>query len=137
MSAYLLSQRFDFAAAHRLHCSSMSEEQNRAVFGKCNNLNGHGHNYQLEAVVAVPLAEGDSSFGLPDLERLVRMHVIERFDHTNLNLDTGLFGDRNPTVENIARACYDLLAEPIAAAGADLRRLTVWETEKTSCTYPA
>ncbi|MFN0011628.1 MAG: 6-pyruvoyl trahydropterin synthase family protein [Phycisphaerales bacterium] len=136
----LLRQRFEFAASHRLHAAGMTDEENRRCFGKCNHPSGHGHNYVIEPSVAVPL--GAATMDLGQLESLVIRHVIDRFDHKNLNTDTAEFGTAtglNPSVENIAKVCFDLLSGPIsaAAAGARLRSITVWETEKTSCTYPA
>jgi 6-pyruvoyltetrahydropterin/6-carboxytetrahydropterin synthase len=141
MSRVMLSQSFDFAAAHRLHCPAMSDEENRAVFGRCNNPNGHGHNYRLQVDASTPLdpaaGDGGGRLMLPALEKIVDETVIRRFDHTHLNLDTVEFAAINPSVENIARVCHGLLAGPIAAAGARLERITVWETDRTSCTYPA
>lgn len=140
----ILRQSFDFAASHRLHVAALSDEENRAVFGKCNNPSGHGHNYRVEPTVAVDLdkawASGGAPFGLAQLERLVESHVIERFDHTYLNTDTQDFGDAgvNPSVEHIAKRCYELLASEIDAASsgtAELRSVTVWETDRTSATY--
>lgn len=132
-----LSQQFDFAAAHRLSCPEFSETENRRIFGRCNNRHGHGHNYRLEVAVDVPLPSSGQppAINLPELERIVDETVIQRFDHTNLNLDTEEFRDLNPSVEHIAKTCYDLLRAPLEAAGGTLRRVTVWETEKTSCTY--
>jgi 6-pyruvoyltetrahydropterin/6-carboxytetrahydropterin synthase len=139
MDRFTMSQVFEFAAAHRLHCPDLTDEENRQIFGKCNNANGHGHNYHLEVSVAVPMpAEGGiGRFRLPDLERIVHETVIERFDHTHLNLDTTEFAELNPSIENITRVCHDLLAAPLAAAGATLECVRAWETEKTSCTYPS
>jgi 6-pyruvoyltetrahydropterin/6-carboxytetrahydropterin synthase len=143
--AVLLRQRFDFSAAHRLHSPALSDDENRRRFGKCNNPSGHGHNYQVEPCIAVRLGPPGSarqSFVLADLERLVDETIIKRFDHKHLNIDTPEFsspGGLIPTVENIAKVCYDLLAPTIrAAAGssASLESITVWETDKTSCTYP-
>ena len=136
----LLRQRFEFAAAHRLNVPSLSEEQNRNIFGKCNNPSGHGHNYEFEACVRLRL--DDQSFGLPELERIVEDTIITRFDHTHLNLDTDIFKDDaglNPSVENIARVCYELLAPAIEAGSGNpkLEHVTVWETHRTRCTYPA
>jgi 6-pyruvoyltetrahydropterin/6-carboxytetrahydropterin synthase len=146
----LLRQQFEFAAAHRLHVASLSDAENRALFGKCNNPRGHGHNYKFEPCieVAVP-ADAAPAFTLADLERLTAEHIIARFDHTHLNEDTTEFGSGhgalNPSVENIAKVCFDILAPHIAAAGggagggaggATLRSVTLWETDKTSCTYP-
>lgn len=144
----LLRQKFDFSASHRLHVASMSEEENRRAFGKCNHPSGHGHNYQVEPCVSVPLhADGSPALTLAALERLTDRLIIQRFDHKYLNQDTEEFrtaapgreGGLNPTVENIARVCYDLLAPAIArdGGGASLRSITVWETDRTSSTYPA
>ncbi len=138
----LLRQRFDFAASHRLHVPAMSDAENRAAFGKCNNPRGHGHNYQLEPTVAVRLdAAGRQPFALPQLERAVEEAIIRRFDHKHLNEDTPEFAyaARTSSVENIARVFYDLLAPAIRAASpaAELRSVTVWETDRTSSTYPA
>ncbi len=136
----VLRQRFDFAAAHRLHVPSLSDERNRELFGKCNNPNGHGHNYGLEPAVEVATGSGAPAFTLADLERITREVVLARFDHKHLNLDTAEFGPDsglNPSVENIARVAFELLEPAIGAAGGVLRGVTIWETEKTSCTYPA
>jgi len=138
-STALLRQKFDFAAAHRLHNPSLSEVENRQLFGKCNLPSGHGHNYQVEPCVAVEVG-GACRFGLVQLEEITGRVIIERFDHKHLNLDCPEFaqpGGVNPTVENIARVCYELLAPHIRDAGASLRSLTVWETDRTSCSYPA
>lgn len=140
----LMRQQFDFAAAHRLHIPALSEEQNRALFGKCNNARGHGHNYRVEPCVEMPV-DGNASarFTLADLETLTASAIIDRFDHKHLNEDTEEFnverGGLNPSVENISKVCFELLAPQIAAhpAGVTLRHITVWETEKTSATYPA
>jgi 6-pyruvoyltetrahydropterin/6-carboxytetrahydropterin synthase len=133
-----LSEVFEFAAAHRLNCRGLSEAQNRELFGKCNNPSGHGHNYRIEVTISIPVdQEEDSRFDHVALERIVDDFVIRRFDHKNLDVDTVEFRDRNSSVENIARSCYELLQQPLTNAGARLRRVRVWETEKTSCTYPA
>jgi 6-pyruvoyltetrahydropterin/6-carboxytetrahydropterin synthase len=157
----LLRQKFDFSASHRLHTPALSEEENRRLYGKCNNPSGHGHNYQFEPCVAVPVPRGPTlrggnrgngpdpaagrratqSFSMDDLERLAEETIIRRFDHRNLNVDTPEFapGDKDgliPSVENIARVFYTLLAPAVTAAGAELRSITVWETDRTSSTYP-
>ncbi len=135
----VLRQRFDFAAAHRLHDPAQSDEANRALFGKCNNPSGHGHNYQVEPAVEVPSEGG--GFTLADLERLTEAAVIEPFDHTHLNKDTADFGPGgvNPSVEHMARVFFERLAGAMAAdeagRGARLRSVCVWETDRTSATY--
>jgi 6-pyruvoyltetrahydropterin/6-carboxytetrahydropterin synthase len=149
----LLSETFEFAASHRLHIPSLGDDANRALFGKCNNPNGHGHNYRIEVAVEVSVGirgevSGDGSsergrdgaaarFGFAELEDAVGCEVMARFDHKHLNLDCPEFRDLNPSVEHIARVCHDLLAPAIAARGGALRFVRVWETEKTSCRYPA
>ena len=137
MDRIILSRQFEFSAAHRLHCPQFSPQENRNVFGKCNNPTGHGHNYKVEATVSVSLEPAGGAFGFAELQRVVQEHVIQRFDHKHLNLDTPEFAELNPSVEHIARVCYEALADPIAAARATLEYVTVWETDKTSCRYPA
>ncbi|MEO1585184.1 MAG: 6-carboxytetrahydropterin synthase, partial [Planctomycetota bacterium] len=137
--AVVLRQRFDFAAAHRLHAPELSAEENERIFGKCNNPSGHGHNYVVEPAVSVGISDGATGFGLRDLEELCINLVIDRFDHTHLNIDTEEFGPDGvmPSVENIARVIHRLLDTPIADRGARLDAVTVWETDRTCCTYPA
>jgi 6-pyruvoyltetrahydropterin/6-carboxytetrahydropterin synthase len=139
MNRVLMRQQFSFSAAHRLHVPALDDEANRRIFGRCNNPSGHGHNYRLEVAVAIPMPEDGAApiLALPRLEQIVDETVVRRFDHTHLNVDTTEFAAVNPTVEHIARVCHDLLREPIAGAGGDLVNVTVWETDKTSCTYPA
>lgn len=133
----LITQSFEFAAAHRLHCDELEDEANRSIFGKCNNPSGHGHNYRVEVSVEAPLDSRDAqAFTLQRLEAIVDDWIIRRFDHKHLNKDTVEFASVNPSVEHITRTCFQLLHKPIAESGAALRRVTVWETEKTSCTYP-
>lgn len=136
-----LRQRFEFAAAHRLHAASLSDEENRRFFGKCNNPAGHGHNYVVEPEVAVEVRDDGTSFGLRELERLTMETLIEPFDHKHLNVDTPEFRDGeglNPTVENIARVFYGLLRDAVSreGRGGSLTRVTVWETDRTSATFP-
>lgn len=136
----LLRVRAEFAAAHRLHVPDLSDDENRALFGKCNHPSGHGHNYIVEPAVEVPTTAGKPPMTTADLERTLEETVLERFDHRHLNLDTAEFGPEgvNPSVENIARVCFDLLAPRLSETYAvTLRSITVWETERTCCTYPA
>lgn len=135
-SAVLLRQRFEFAASHRLHCPDLDDESNREVFGKCNNPHGHGHNYKVETCVEAPL-DRRSGLSMPAIEAVVGHEVIDRFDHRHLNLDCEEFRTLNPSVEHIAAVAFGRLREPIAGLGGILRSVTVWETDKTSATYPA
>ena len=129
----IMAQRFEFSAAHRLHSSSMSEQENLRTFGKCNNPNGHGHNYELEVAIAREVdAPAEAGLTLAELQEVVNREVINRFDHKNLNLDCKEFTSLNPTVENIAQTIFDRLH--LALAGrAELQSVKVWETPKTCC----
>jgi len=138
----LIRQRFDFAAAHRLHIAGLGDEQNRTIFGKCNNPNGHGHNYQVEPAISIPIDRADS-FDLSELEAIVDDAVIEPFDHKHLNRDTSEFNEAEggviPSVERIAMVCHERLRAKLGQAmpEATVERVTVWETDRTSCTFPA
>lgn len=132
----LIRQRFEFSASHRLHVPSLSDEENRRIFGKCNNPAGHGHNYRVEPCVA---ADPGSAPSFAELEAIVDRHVIEPLDHKHLNDQVPAFhpdNGLNPSVENIARICFDLLDAPISQTGCELRSVTVWETDRTCATYP-
>lgn len=146
-SSVVIRQRFDFSASHRLHNPAMSEAENRERFGKCNNPAGHGHNYIVEPSVRVAISrEGGSSrdggaFTHADLQDVCAAVLIDRFDHKHLNVDTKEFSEGGgvlPTVENIARVFYEMLGPEISAraSSATLVSLTVWETDRTSSTYP-
>lgn len=132
----IIRQMLEFSAAHRLHVPALSDDENRAIFGKCNNPGGHGHNYRVEPAVAVDPA---APLSVDAIERITDRVVIERFDHKHLNDQTDEFateGGVNPSVENIAKVCFGLLQGPIADAGGTLRAVTVWETDRTSAQYP-
>lgn len=129
----MLTAQIECAAAHRLHARELDAAANRELFGKCNNPNGHGHNYRVEATVAVPLND-PAPMGMPALARILSEHVERRIDHRHLNLDVPEFSQTIPSVEHIAAACRDWLEPPVRAAGGRLVRVTVWETEKTSAT---
>ncbi len=134
----VMRQRFDFAAAHRLHVPDLSDAENRATFGRCNNPSGHGHNYMIEPAVAFD--PDGPPFTVADLERLTHEAIIDPFDHTHLNKDTAPFaetGGLNPSVENIARVFFALLKDRLARERKDvtLASMTVWETDRTSCIF--
>jgi len=125
-----------FNAAHRLYNPAWDMAKNDAVFGKCNNPNFHGHNYE---VVVKVTGEPDPATGyvmdLKVLSDLLRDEVLEKFDHKNLNLDTPWFKNLNPTAENICMVIYDLLREKIDPA-LDLQ-VRLYETERNFVEYPA
>lgn len=129
-----VTQTFEFSAAHRLHCRDMTDDQNRAYFGKCNNLNGHGHNYVLEVTIAGQ-CDGQTSqlLSVPRFEQIVKERIIDRFDHKHLNEDCPEFREANPSVENIVRVIWRLLDERFSPAR--LAQIRVWETPKTYAEY--
>ncbi len=129
-----VTQAFEFSASHRLHVPSMSAEENRQYFGKCNHPNGHGHNYQVEVTVARKASgEDETVTSLPQFEAVVKREVIDRLDHKHLNIDVPEFATVNPSVENIAKTIWSLLAGKVSPA--ELRRVRVWETAKTYAEY--
>ena len=139
ISHAILRERFDLAASHRLNVPTMTPEQNRAAFGKCNNPSGHGHNYQFEPAVRVPIG---GTFTLADLESAADAAVLSRFDHTHLNIDTDEFAEGkgvNPSVENIASVFFRRLDERLKRdhPQVELIALTVWETDRTCATFEA
>ncbi len=137
MSSVTLRQQYEFAAAHRLHAPQLSDEENRRVFGKCNNPAGHGHNYRLEVALRAPIDELGTSVTVAALDAWTERHVVSRLDHKHLNHDVPEFASLNPSVENIAKVIHGYLApfvnelHPLAA----LEEISVWETSKTVCTY--
>jgi 6-pyruvoyltetrahydropterin/6-carboxytetrahydropterin synthase len=124
-----------FNAAHRLNNPNWSEEKNQKVFGKCNNPNFHGHNYELIVKVT---GEVDPETGyvmdMKVLSDLIKERVLDRFDHKNLNLDTKDFTELNPTAENIAVVIFNLLREKIDP-NKDLK-IKLYETERNYVEYP-
>ena len=134
----LLHHTFEFAASHRLHDARLGDEENRKLFGKCNNPNGHGHNYTVRVSVRGEADDHGFVTDLVALERLVDERVIEPLDHKHLNAEVPEFADAgglNPSVENIAKVIYGRLKEPLQGETCALDAVTVWETAKTSCEY--
>jgi 6-pyruvoyltetrahydropterin/6-carboxytetrahydropterin synthase len=125
-----------FNAAHRLNNLNWTIEKNKEFFGKCNNPNYHGHNYELVVkVVGYPDEESGYLMDMKILSDLIKEKILDRFDHMNLNLDTEEFKNVNPTAENIAKVIYDLLRTDINA-DLDLK-VTLYETERNYVEYPA
>lgn len=125
------SEKFEFAASHKLWNDDFSQEHNFEVFGKCANPAGHGHNYVVE--VTIKRAAGSNSFCIGDFERIVDDELIKVLDHKNLNADIAEFGKTNPTAENIAAFTWDKLVGKFGDA--ILHCITVWETDRMYCSY--
>lgn len=125
-----------FNAAHRLHNPNWDAATNQRVFGKCNNPNYHGHNYELIVkLTGVPDPQTGYVMDLKILSDLIQAEVIDRFDHRNLNEDCEAFRNLNPTAENICVVIYELLRAKIDPA-LDLQ-IRLYETERNFVEYPA
>ena len=110
-----LHRRYRFSASHRLHSEQMSAEENRAMYGKCNNPHGHGHNYILEVTVSGPVDENGMVCNLVDLDECVQRKVVSRFDLENLNMRDE-FTKAVPTTENLCTVIYDILKRNFTSA---------------------
>ena len=131
-----VSRKEHFNAAHRLTNAAWSKEKNDAVFGKCNNPNFHGHNYELiVTLTGEPSAETGFVYDLKALSDIIEEHVLKHFDHKNLNLDTSYFKTLNPTAENIAIVIWRILRQQIDTQF-DLK-IKLYETERNFVEYPA
>jgi 6-pyruvoyltetrahydropterin/6-carboxytetrahydropterin synthase len=126
-------RRYALSASHRLNSDALSAEENRAAYGKCNNPHGHGHNYVVEVLVGGAVdPETGMVLNLVDLDEVVRNRVMERFDHSNLNLDV-LFQNQVPTTENLCKAVFELLDGTVEPA--QLVQVRVEETENNFFEY--
>ena len=126
MRAYF-GRRYTISASHRLHAAALSAEENRAAYGRCNNEHGHGHNYAIEVLVGGPVDDATGMVvDLAKLDQTVGTYVLDRFDHTHLNLDP-LFACRVPTTENLCKEIFTLLRNALSEV--DLEQVRVEETE--------
>jgi len=124
-----------FNAAHRLHNPEWPDEKNEAVFGKCNNPNFHGHNYELIVRVTGPVdPETGYVQDMKVLSSVIKEFVLDRFDHKNLNLDVAEFLHLNPSAENIAVVIYNILRTKIDEGLA--LKIRLYETERNFVEYP-
>jgi 6-pyruvoyltetrahydropterin/6-carboxytetrahydropterin synthase len=131
-----VSRKEHFNSAHRLFNPAWSNEKNDAVFGKCNNPNFHGHNYEIVVtVVGEPDPETGYVYDMKLLSDLIKEHVLKHFDHKNLNLDTAYFKDLNPTAENIAVVIWRILRQQIDNQFE--LKIKLYETERNFVEYPA
>lgn len=125
-----------FNAAHRLFNPEWSDEKNQEIFGKCNNPNYHGHNYDLLVkLTGYPDPKTGYVFDLKVLSDVIKENILDIFDHKNLNLDIEYFKNLNPTAENIVVVIYDILRQKIDEKF-DLK-ITLFETERNYVEYPA
>ena len=137
MPSASLTRRISFSAAHRYRRPDWSDEKNITVFGACAWKNFHGHSYVCDVTVSGPI---DVTTGfvvdLGALDRILKEHVTDRFDHRNINLDVPEFADGKlvPTGENLARYIFERVARELPRP-AMVERVTVGEDDKLSATY--
>jgi 6-pyruvoyltetrahydropterin/6-carboxytetrahydropterin synthase len=128
-----LTRRYIFSASHRLHSDELSEVENHATYGKCNNRYGHGHNYALEVTVSGQVnPQTGMVCNLVDLDDAVHREVLDRFDHQNLNVCRE-FAAAVPTTENLSEVIFNILKRSFTAA--HLERVRLEETMMNSFEY--
>jgi 6-pyruvoyltetrahydropterin/6-carboxytetrahydropterin synthase len=122
-----LTRRAEFSASHYYHNPDFSPEENRRIFGKCNNPHGHGHNYTLEVTVAGEVnPDTGMVLNITDLKKLLESEVLEVMDHKFLNKEVAAFASRIPTTENIAIEIWNRLAPKLTFG--KLHRIRVYES---------
>ncbi|SLM46578.1 6-carboxy-5,6,7,8-tetrahydropterin synthase [Nitrospira japonica] len=129
---FTMTRRYRFCAAHRLHTDHLTPEENRTAFGKCNNPNGHGHNYVV--LVTVRSGANEGAVALERLDRIVEETIVERFDHQDLNQDSE-FAALTTTGENLVKLIWNLLAPKLPAG--ILEKVGVIETRDNYFEYAA
>ena len=136
MNEITVIRKEHFNAAHRLHNNNWSDVKNKEIFGKCNNPNFHGHNYDLDVLVTGEINEETGYLiDMKLLSEIIKSEIINYMDHKNLNLDIAEFKDLNPTAENIAIVIYNRIKKKL---GANLElKIRLYETQRNIVEYPA
>jgi 6-pyruvoyltetrahydropterin/6-carboxytetrahydropterin synthase len=133
------TRTYDFSASHRLNSDSLTAEENQALFGKCNRVNGHGHNYDVEVTVSgLPDDISGQLVDLDVLDVIVDEEVITPYDHRHLNYDVSDYQNLNPTSENVTKVIWDKLERRVNAirpGKATLYRVAVRETPRNYFEY--
>ena len=131
-----VTRKEHFNCAHRLHNPNWSNEKNASFYGKCNNPNYHGHNYNLEVTITGPLNEESGYLiDMKELSDIIKEEILIPFDHKNLNLDVEDFKNLNPTAENMAIVMYNKLKNRLDNHFEI--KIKLYETERNSVIYPA
>ena len=133
-----LSRKYGFFAAHRLHSHKLSESENRSVYGKCNNPNGHGHNYELEITVSGPVDPVTGRVvSLAELDSLAEREILAPFRYRNVNEEVPAFRQAVPTTENLTfevlRRLRLVWREAFPSGTPELEKIRIWETERNIC----
>lgn len=134
-----VTRTVEFNAAHRLFNPVLSEEKNREIYGKCSNINGHGHNYELEITVS-GIVDHTTGFllDMKKLKEILEKEIMNRFDHKHLNLDVDELRNSVPSTEVLAVTIWDILAAALQRyinRGVTLHEVTIHETRKNSVRY--
>jgi len=132
-----ITRREEFSAAHRLHNPALSEAENRAWFGICNNLHGHGHNYAFEVTLGGPVPTMSGMvMDLNVLMGILKAEVVQQLDHKHLNEDVPWLAGRVTTAENLSVAIWDRIAPHLARhAGSKLVKVRVFESRDNYVEY--
>lgn len=136
MKTVYITRKEHFNAAHRLWREDWSVEKNDEVFGKCSNKNWHGHNFNIFVTVkGVPSADTGFVINLKDLSTIIKDYVVEPLDHKNLNLDVPFMKGILASTENLVIEIWKQIEEPIRAAGGELTKIKLEETENNYVEY--
>lgn len=123
-----------FSSAHRLHSPFLTDEENREIFGKCNNPNGHGHNYKIEVTVKGKINQKTGMLiNIQDLKTAINRSVMDVLDHKNLDKDIPYFKNMASTTENVAVFIWDSLLNELPLG--ILHKIQIYETDKNVVTY--
>ncbi len=130
-----ISRKIEFCASHRLHSPMMTDAENAKLYGKCNNLNGHGHNYVLEVTVCGSITEATGMvMDLKVLKDLLDREIVERVDHKNLNVDVDFMQGVIPTAENMVLKFWEFLVKQLPD-NCRLFEVRLWETDNNVAFY--
>lgn len=130
-----LSRKVEFCASHRLHSPALSDEENEKLYGRCNNPNGHGHNYVLEVIITGPIDRKTGMImDLKALKDLLEKEIIDRVDHKNLNVDVDFLRGVIPTAENIVASFWEILEDKLPV-NCRLYEMKLWETDNNVALY--
>ena len=134
MSKVYVSKKVKFCAAHRLHSDALSDTENKLLYGKCNNFNGHGHNYSLEVTFE---GEIDPVTGMvvnfSEIKQILEKHIIDKFDHKHIDKEIFELEGLVSTAENLAVICWQLLEK--ANFPAELYKVALQETDDNVVEY--
>lgn len=129
-----VTKRLDFSAGHRLFNPELSDDENLLLFDKCNNPNGHGHNYYIEVTIAGEIDPRTGYvFDLKKMKQIINDELISKVDHKNLNVDVDFLFGKNPTVENLVCSFWDVLNDKFLPA--KLFKIKLFETESSFVEY--